>query len=174
MELESFEVLIEMPKDEARRIHLDYSRTYYIDLGPIKNVIPINEGKMPIAYGFVIGTLIKDEEEESELDAIVYSEKEYKIGDRVNAYPVALIHIKNGDHKIVFVDDSTKGKLWNNIPSGERDTILKYFGYKSPIESVGDRDDGFNLIKKSLTDKALPIPREAIVRKQNNMEDRNP
>lgn len=173
MELESFEILIEMPKGESRRIHLDYSRNYYIDLGPIKNVIPINEGKMPIAYGFVIGTLIKDEEEESELDAIVYSENDYKIGDRVNAYPIAAIHIKNGDHKIVFVDDTTKGKLWDNIPSDERDTILKYFGYKSPVESIGDRDDGLNMIKKSLTKNILPIPKEAIVRKQDNTEDRS-
>ena len=168
MKLESFEVLIEMPKGESRRIHLDYSRTYYIDLGPIKNVIPVNQGKMPIAYGFVIGTLIKDEEEESELDAVVYSEKDYKIGDRVRAYPIAAIHIKNGDHKIVLVDDSTKGKLWNDIPSDERDTILKYFGYKSPVESIGDKDDALNLIKKNLASRVLPIPKETIIRKQNN------
>jgi len=71
MGLESFEVLIKMPKGESRRSHLDYSRTYYIDLGPIKNAIPVNGSLMPIAYGFIIGTLIKDEEEESELDAIV-------------------------------------------------------------------------------------------------------
>ncbi len=166
MKLESFEVLIEMPKGESRRIHLDYSRTYYADLGPIKNVIPVNEGKMPVAYGFVIGTLIKDEEEESELDAIVYSEKDYKIGDRASAYPIAAIHIKNGDHKIVFVDSGTKEKSWDDIPSDEKDTILKYFGYKSPVKSVGDKDDALNLIKKNLTNRALSIPKKTIIRAQ--------
>ncbi|MEM3715104.1 MAG: inorganic diphosphatase, partial [Nitrososphaeria archaeon] len=101
MDPKAVEVLIEMPKGESRRIHLAYSRAFYIDLGPIKNIIPVNEGKMPIAYGFVVGTLIRDEEEESELDAIVYSKKDYKIGDRIRAYPIAALHIKNGDHKIV-------------------------------------------------------------------------
>ncbi|MEM4064491.1 MAG: inorganic diphosphatase, partial [Candidatus Micrarchaeaceae archaeon] len=162
----AYEILIEMPKGESRRIHLAYSRAFYIDLGPIKNIIPVNEGKMPIAYGFVVGTLIRDEEEESELDAIVYSKKDYKIGDRIRAYPIAALHIKNGDHKIVCVDDSTREKSWNDIPRDERVLILKYFGYKSPVESVGGKEDALALIEKNLTNRPLPIPKETIIRKK--------
>ncbi len=166
VEPDSFEVLIEDPKGEGRRIHLSYSRTYYVDLGSIKKVIPVNAGIIPIAYGFVIGTLIKDEEETSELDAIVYSTKSYKIGDRTAAHPIAYLHLENGDHKVVFADDSVKIKSWDDIPDTEKDLILKYFGYKSRIKNIGNKNDALNLIKRCITKKSLPIPKEVIIRKE--------
>ena len=42
------------------------------------------------------------------------------------------------DHKIVFIDDSANIKEWNEIVQSEREIILKYFGYKSPIEKIGN------------------------------------
>lgn len=163
MGFDKFKVLIEMPKGETRRIHLGYSRTNYINLGPIKKVIPINNGIMHIAYGFVIGTLIKEDNEVDELDALVYSQKHFKIGQIITASPIASIRIKNNDHKVVFIDESVDIKEWNEIPQNERAMILEYFGYKSPIKKVGNKMDAIKLIKSSITKKPLPIPKKVVI-----------
>ena len=79
---ESVPVFIEMPKGEKRRLHLSYEdKSVMVDLGPIKNVIPVNDGTMPIAYGFIIGTLQTEESEKNpneipdEIDILIYSKK---------------------------------------------------------------------------------------------------
>lgn len=55
MALYTIKVFIEIPKGDNRRMHLSRDKTHMLNLGPIKNVIPINNGVMPIAYGFVKG-----------------------------------------------------------------------------------------------------------------------
>lgn len=141
------EVFIEIPKGDHRRRHLGYpdssGKRSMVDLGPTSEGIPVNGGAMPIAYGFVIGTLQRGESELSpgevpdEVDAIVYSTKEFKISEKVSATPIAIISREDGDHKIVAVDSTERsiGK-WIDIPAEERELVEKYFGYKSPIKSI--------------------------------------
>jgi inorganic pyrophosphatase len=155
------EVYIEMPKGDDRRRHLSYDKTELLDLGPTKKVIPVNEGKMPIAYGFAIGTLQKDESAKNpdeipdEVDVLLYSYVEFKVGQKTKAVPIAFITREDDDHKVVAVDSTTKGKIkkWDDIPSKERDLILKYFGYKSPIKLIENAKVAVEYIKKNRVSK---------------------
>jgi len=161
--------MIEIPKGDGRRIHLDYSRTYFIDLGPIKNAIPINDGIMPISYGFVIGTKGKEAGENDELDALLYSKKSFNVGERTRASPIAVLNLENNDHKVVFTDDSAI-KSWKDLPQKDRDLLLKYFGYKSAIKKVDDKTEALRLIQECVTDKPLPIPKIVSIVKEKTKE----
>ncbi len=130
---------IEIPKGGTRRTYLAYDKTGYVDLGPIKDVIPVNHGVMPIHYGFIVGTVNRREESETpeELDVLVYSEKACARGDIVPIDPFALIKREDKDDKIVArVAGEREPHAWQDIPDGERRLILDYFGYKSKIVSV--------------------------------------
>ena len=159
--METVQVLIEMPKGEARRIHLGrMGDEGWLDLGPIKEVIPVNGGIIPIAYGFVIGTRMKEKRsnKDEELDALVYSGKSFKIGEVVKVHPIALLALENGDDKIVCVDESVSVGTFDQIP--QKDLILKYFGYKSRIIRISTAEDAEKLISKRKTDDPLPIPKK--------------
>ncbi len=146
-----------MPKGDDRRRHLSYDKKEMLDLGPIKNLIPVNDGAMPIAYGFIIGTLQHDEaannpeERPDEIDILVYSKKIFKVGEITKAMPIAILTRHDGDHKVVAVDSTTVGqiKVWEDIPEEERNLILSYFGYKSPIKSVEGAKEAIEYIKKN-------------------------
>ena len=171
MGLDVFELMIEIPKGDGRRIHLDYSRTFFIDLGPTKNVIPVNDGIMPIAYGFVIGTKGKEAGENDELDALLYSKKSFNIGDRTKASPIAVLNLENNDHKVVFTDNS-EVKSWKDLPQKERELLLKYFGYKSPIKRVDNKTEALRLIQECITDNPLTIPKDVKIVKEKTKEKR--
>lgn len=156
-------VLIEMPKGEPRRIHLDYTRRFYVNLGLTERVIKINKGKMPIAYGFVIGTITR---EGDELDALVYSKKRFRIGSRAKIRPFASLRIKNGDNKIIGTDNSVSVTEWKQIPKKQRDLLIKYFGYKSPVIKIGGREDALKLISNSVTKRPLPVPKGVIIKER--------
>jgi inorganic pyrophosphatase len=155
---ESFEVFIEMPKGDDRRRHLSYDKKKMLDLGPTKEVIPVNGGMMPIAYGFVTGTLQTDEatkhpnEVPDEVDVLVYSKKSFKVGETVqDVTAIALITRADGDHKVVGVDSTTRNQIkrWEDISAKERELILYYFGYKFPITKVEGADTAIDYIKQN-------------------------
>ena len=154
----TFDVFIEIPKGDSRRRHLSHDKKEMLDLGPTKNVIPVNEGVMPIAYGFILGTLQTDEatknpeEIPDEVDVLVYSKNGFKVGEKINDITaIAFITREDGDHKVVAVDFTTRAKIkhWEDIPQSERDLLLKYFGYKSPIKSVESAKVAIDYINKS-------------------------
>ncbi len=157
----TIEVFIEIPKGDDRRRHLSYDKKEMLDLGPTKNVIPINDGIMPIAYGFAIGTLQKEEASKNpneipdEIDALVYSKNSFKVGETITAIPIGFITREDGDHKIIAVDDTVAKQIkkWEDIPSNERDLILRYFGYKSPIKSISGTIEAIAYIAKNRLDK---------------------
>lgn len=166
---DTFEILIEIPKGETRRLHIEWTRAHWLDMGHIKDVIPVNEGVMPIDYGFVIGTKVsEDVDKVDELDAVLYSNKKFSIGEKIKAAPIASIILENGDHKIVFVDDSVKVKIWEDIPEIKRKLFLEYFGYKSKVKSIGNKQDAIKLIKSCIADDPLTIPKEVIIRKDKD------
>jgi len=133
-----------------------------VDLGPTKKVIPVNGGAMPIAYGFIVGTLQKDEsalnpeEIPDEVDALVYSTKEFKVSEKVSAIPIAIITREDGDHKILAVDSTTERRIrkWEDLPAEDRELIERYFGYKSPIKSVEGARAARSYIEKNRVGKA--------------------
>ena len=153
----TIDVFIEIPKGDDRRRHLSYDKKEMLDLGPIKNVIPVNNGVMPVAYGFIIGTLQKDEaaknsgETPDEIDVLVYSKRDFKVGEITKATPIALLTREDGDHKIVATDSSTIEQIreWSDIPQIERDLICEYMGYKSPINSIEGAKVAIGYIKRN-------------------------
>lgn len=156
MTKDAVEVYIEIPKGDDRRRHLSYDKKTMLDLGPTKDVIPVNNGIMPIAYGFIIGTLQKDEaakhpgEIPDEVDILLYSKKNFSVSETTSATPIAFITREDDDHKVVAVDSTTKGiKKWTDIPSDERDLILRYFGYKSPVKKIEGVREAIEYIEKN-------------------------
>lgn len=90
---------IEIPKGSDRRIHMSYDKSGFIDLGPIKEHIPVNEGVMPVHYGYIEGTVNK--EEGDEVDVIVFSKNPYNTGDKVEIEILGSFVRKDGDHKMM-------------------------------------------------------------------------
>lgn len=159
--MKPIDVFIEMPKGDGRRRHLSHDKKEMLDLGPTKDVIPVNDGKIPIAYGFVIGTLQKDESAKNpdeipdEVDVLLYSNNKFKIGEKTKATPIAFITREDGDHKVVAVDSTTKNtKRWEDIPSSERELILEYFCYRSPLKAIQDATAAIEYIDRNRTGKA--------------------
>jgi inorganic pyrophosphatase len=164
-------VFIEIPKGDDRRRHLSHDKSKMLDLGPTKRVIPVNKGIMPIAYGFIIGTLQMEESAKNpneipdEVDILVYSKRDFKVGEKTSTTPIAIMARKDGDHKVVAVDSTTIRKIrkWGDIPLGERDLILKYFGYKSPIISVRGASAAVDYIERNRVRK----PKSKTGKRQN-------
>ena len=76
--------IIEIPKGCDRRIHFSQEKNDFVDFGPIREKIPVNGGKMPVAYGFLEG--IMNEKEEDEVDVLIFSKKDLKTGDKIEDY----------------------------------------------------------------------------------------
>jgi inorganic pyrophosphatase len=143
-------VIIEIPRGDDRRRHMKYDKSGFIDLGPTKDVIPINDGIMPIHYGYIPGTL--NAKEGDEIDVLVLSEKSYAVGEEINVNPIALIKRADGDDKVVAIDDTTSLiKYWNDVKKEERELIESFFSYHHKITSI----ENFEVTKKYLEDCGL-------------------
>lgn len=130
-------VIIEIPKGDDRRRHAKYDKSGFVDLGPTKNVIPVNDGIMPIHYGYIPETL--NEKEGDEIDVLVLSNKILEVGQEIEVEPIALIRREDDDDKIVAVDETMKNiKGWIEIPGNERELIEKFFSYHHKFRSIED------------------------------------
>ncbi len=144
-----YKAVIEMVKGENRRIHMSYDNSGFIDLGPIKEQIPINEGIMPIDYGYMVGTLNKDEKEKDAIDAIIFSTKQHKTGDEIDVEIIGVLIREDGDHKLIATDDSVIMNDFSEVPEQERKMILDYFGYKSKVISVENKENALKFLISS-------------------------
>ena len=140
--------VIEIPKGDARRRHLNYEKTAIVDLGPIKDVIPVNDGVMPIDYGYLKDT--KNAAEGDEVDVIIFSQATRKIGEEVAISPLALLRRDDGDDKVIATDGTCSSiQTWEDVPREERDLILSYFGYHHKILSIENNEAAEVYIKQS-------------------------
>ncbi len=136
---------IEIPKGTDRRIHLSYDKRGFVDLGPIKEQIPINEGIIPVHYGYIDNTLNVGEGDE--VDVLVFSQKTYKTGDKVEVEILGMFVREDGDHKIIARDDSEENSVFEKLSETDRKLIMDYFGYKSPISLVDSRDQAIYILR---------------------------
>jgi len=142
--------IIEIPKGDNRRRHLNNKKAEFVDLGSIKDVIPINDGVMPVDYGYIPETLNKKEEDE--IDVIILSKKKFIVGQEVKIEPVALIRREDGDDKVVAVDETRQSiKIWSDIPENERKLVEKFFSYHHKLVSIDGADEAKEYIKKNQT-----------------------
>jgi len=128
-------VIMEIPKGDDRRRHFKFDKTGFIDLGPTKDVIPVNDGIMPVHYGYIPGTL--NEKEGDEIDVLVLSNNVTIVGQEIEVEPIALIKRADGDDKVVAVDATRKLiKSWDDIPDDERKLIEEFFSYHHKFLSI--------------------------------------
>ena len=139
---------IEIPKGSDRRIHMSYDKSGFIDLGPIKEHVPVNEGIMPVHYGYIEGTV--NREEGDEVDVIVFSKKPYNTGDKVEIDILGSLVRKDGDNKVIAYDASESDSVFEVLSDIDRKLIMDYMGYKSPIISVETREQAVEYIKNSV------------------------
>jgi inorganic pyrophosphatase len=131
-----YKVIIEIPKGCDRRIHMKYDGSGFEDFGPIKEKIPINNGVMPIDYGFIKNSLNK--EEGDNVDAIIFSNNKYKTGDELDASVLGILKRDDNDHKIIAVDNTMPYKTFQQVPEDERRLILDYFTFGHGEIILGD------------------------------------
>lgn len=127
--------IIEIPKGSDRRIHMSFDGSGFVDLGPIKEKIPVNDGIMPVAYGYLKDFINKKEKDN--VDVLVFSNKDFSTGDEVEITPFAIIKRSDEDHKILAHDNTVSIKNWNDILPKDRKLILDYFGHTNKVR-VGD------------------------------------
>ncbi len=124
-----------MPKGDTRRRHFKFDKTGFIDLGPIKDIIPINDGVMPVNYGYICNTL--NIKEGDEIDVLIISENILSVGQELEVEPIALINRADGDDKVVAIDSSIKNiKIWEDILESERKLISEFFSYHHKFKSI--------------------------------------
>ena len=127
---------------------MSYDKSGFIDLGPIKDQIPVNDGIMPIHYGYIENAINKGEGDE--VDVVIFSQQPHNTGDILDVDIIGLLTRKDGDHKLVAIDDSVGIKDFEDILPEERDLILKYFGYKSEIISVDTKEKALEYLLSCL------------------------
>ncbi len=129
--------IIEIPKGDDRRRHIKPDKSGFVDLGPTKEIIPINNGVMPIDYGYLSETL--NEKEGDEIDVLVLSDRILRVGQEVEVEPIALIKRGDEDDKIVAVDETKKSiRRWDEIGESERRLIESFFSYHHRFVAIED------------------------------------
>lgn len=141
--------VIEMPIGDTRRRHLNkYDKKTIVDLGPMNEHIRVNDGVMPVHYGYIPET--HNPSDEDEVDVLVFSRSEFNVGDSIEVEPIALITREDGDEKVVAV---TPGQVasWEELDEAWRNLVLVFFGSNAPITGVRSRAEAEAYILDSKT-----------------------
>jgi len=134
--MKEYQAIIETPEGDNRRRHFDKKQNKVVDLQPLEEVIPVNNGIAPVNYGFIKNTHC--DVDGDEIDLLLLSENKYKVGEAAEIIPIALIKRADGDDKIVGVDKATisKYKEWQDVPKEKRNLIEKFFSYHFKFISI--------------------------------------
>lgn len=139
--------MIEIPKGDDRRRHLNkYHKTTFVDLGPMKDHIKVNDGVAPEHYGYIPNT--HNPSDEDEVDVILFADDAFTVGERVEAEAIALLSRADGDHKVIAVIPGTY-ENWEHIPEERRELVLRFFSTKHPITSIGTSAETERYIQES-------------------------
>lgn len=130
--------IVEIPKGCDRRIHKSNETGEFVDYGSIKEVIPVNDGKMPVCYGFLKN--VTNKKEGDEVDLLIFSHNDYKTGDEVEVEILGMIEREDEDHKVVGKDMSYDVYNIEDLDRKEWKLILEYFGFKHNIISVKNKE----------------------------------
>lgn len=137
-----YTAIIEIPKNCDRRIHWGNrpeNKGTFVDLGPLKEVIPVNDGKMPMAYGFIKNTVGTDGEGD-EVDVLVFSEKEFKTGEEVSITVFGILKREDGDQKVLAHDDTVSYKSFGDLSPDLQKVTTDFHGFKHKIVSIEDKN----------------------------------
>lgn len=134
---------IEIPKDSDRRIHKGYEdhiKGQFVDFGLISDKITANDGRMPVAYGFIENTLGTDGVPD-EIDVMVFSEKEFKTEDSVEVIPFAIMVRQDGDYKVLAHDNTVILNSFEEISVDMQKTLMEFNGFKLPIVEIKNKEE---------------------------------
>jgi inorganic pyrophosphatase len=148
----NYMAIIEIPKNSDRRIHKGMhpeNAGRFVDLGPLVDVIAVNDGKMPVAYGFIEHTIGTDGEGD-EIDVIVFSENNFKTGDSVSMIPFAMLIRSDGDHKVLAHDDTVQIDSLDDLPTDMQKLVMDFNGFKLPIVEVQYRNQTIEYINSRM------------------------
>lgn len=144
--------IIEIPKDCDRRIHWGNrpeNKGTFVDLGPLKEVIPVNDGKMPMAYGFIKGTVGTDGEGD-EVDALIFSNKDFKTGDEVSITVFGILKREDGDQKVLAHDDTVSFDSFESLPTDLQKVTTDFHGFKHKIVSIEDKHSAESYVESTV------------------------
>jgi inorganic pyrophosphatase len=141
-----YKVIIEIPKGSDRRIHMSYENKGFKDFGPIKEKIPINDGVMPVCYGYLVDFV--NELEKDNVDCLVFTTKNLNTGDEVEVEVIGIMKRDDGDHKIFTKDETVSINTFEDLPEQEIKLIKEYFGYKKQLFIEG-RDKAIEYLQIS-------------------------
>ena len=127
--------IIEIPRGGDRRIHMRYDGNGFEDFGPIKERIPINDGIMPVSYGYL--TDFVNKKEGDNVDCLVFTNKNLKTGETVDVEVIGIMKRGDGDHKILTKDETVEINKFTDLKEKERNLIKEYFGYKKRLKIEG-------------------------------------
>jgi inorganic pyrophosphatase len=118
------------------------------DFGPLKAVIPINDGKHPSAYGFLKNTKSTDStyEHPDEVDVAVFSNKEFKTGDEVAVSIIGMFIREDGDHKVLARDESFEAEAFEDLPPDLQKVMLDFHGFKHKITSIENKESALKYL----------------------------
>ncbi|MES2930789.1 MAG: inorganic diphosphatase [Patescibacteria group bacterium] len=145
----SYTAIIEIPKGSDRRIHKKMGTDKlgeFIDLGPTKEILPINGGIMPVCYGYLEN--IFNKEEGDEVDVLIFSNKEHKTGDIVQVEVFGIFVREDKDHKILARDESVAIDIVADIEPELLKLTREFFGHKHKIILVDDKDAALEYLKE--------------------------
>lgn len=145
----TYTAVIEIPKNSDRRIHKAIGSGEFVDFGPIQEKIPVNQGKMPVAYGFIKDTFNPGEGDE--VDVLVFSEKALQTKDEVTIEIFGMLVREDGDHKVLAADRTTHIRSVSEIPEELWDLITHYFSTKYRIVKIEDKLGTEKYLKESAT-----------------------
>lgn len=143
---------IEIPKNSGRRIHKGNQPENFgkfVDFGPISEKITANGGLMPLAYGFINGTINKGENDE--LDVMVFSNKDLQTEDSVEIIPFAMMMREDGDYKVLAHDDTMQLNSFDDIDPALQKTLLDFNGFKLPIVDIKNTEETIAYIEQVKT-----------------------
>lgn len=137
---------IEIPKESTRRIHKGnqpHNMGIFEDFGPISDKITANNGRMPLAYGFINDTTSGDSiyKYPDEIDVMVFSNNEFKTADTVEIFPFAMMVREDGDYKVLAHDETMSINSWDAVPTEMQKTLMEFNGFKLPIIEIKGKEE---------------------------------
>lgn len=141
---------IEIPKNSDRRIHKGNEPDnfgIFTDFGPLIDKIKANNGRMPLAYGFINGTTGTDGEGD-EVDVMIFSDRDLKTEDTTEITPFAMMVREDGDFKVLAHDDTIQIGSWDDVPADMQKILMDFNGFKLPITEIKDTADTVEYIQK--------------------------
>ena len=144
--MNKWHAIIEIPQGDTRRRHWNAKKQVFVDLGPLSAFISCNEGMSPAHYGFIQNT--RNIADNDEVDVIVISSSQYKVGERLAVTPIALLEREDADHKVVAVpiEEDTS---WHDLSLEKKQLLQDFFAYTSAIVKIAGPDETVEYLLRS-------------------------